>query len=265
MHNLSDAEADYYFTQYPDVLNNYCGANRNNRNCARDHWRKYGCREGRNYHLPESCRYTLTDQEAICYIEQNHLNYRPVGNDLNNARNHWKTVGCVQNLNYNCPINNEISALNNSLTVSNNELKDLGADYKNYVDKTETKIEDILKLEVTSLPFVFHGVQHQNKTLETNLTEITNDKFTHNQSAFYSENQNERLDSFNTILFWVYYIVLFIFAGVLFGSKNLTLKLKLGLIGLFLLFPFFMVTVEYWVWFLGHYLMAFLYSKVFVV
>ena len=267
-HNLSDQEAEYYLIQNQDVLNNYCGGNKNDRNCARRHWKKIGCKEGRNYTLPSTCSYNLTDQEAICYIEQNpdYLNYKSIGNDLNKARNHWKKTGCINNLTFSCPPDSEIAVLNNLLTIADNELKDLGTDYANFVNTTDEKIKNILKLEVTSLPFVFNSVHKQNEVLQKQLDNTNSYKLTKNQEAFYIETQNESLIFFNTILFWIYYVIVFIFIGVLFGlKKNIIFNLKIFFVIFFLLFPFLIYYLEYIIWFLFKYFISLFYSKVFTI
>jgi hypothetical protein len=282
-HTLTDEEADYYFIQYPDVLNKFCGGNKNNRKCARDHWKKHGCKEGKTYQLPDSCNYTLTDEEAICYLatlekQNSGFKHKPIGNDLNKVREHWKKNGCIHNLKYKCPktadteelkrqlkvSNHQLNVTNHQLNVTNHQMKDLGTDYKNYVDKSETQVKDILKLEVTSMPFVFNSVQSQNKVLQTQLNSANGDKLTHSQGAFYGEIQNENLNFYNTVLFWIYYIVVFIFTGVLFGMKqNILFYTKIYILIFFLLFPYFIYQIEYILWFIYHYAVSFLYSKIF--
>jgi|LakMenE01Jun11ns_1017448.scaffolds.fasta_scaffold9922278_2 hypothetical protein len=264
-HQLSDQESAYYLIQYPDVLQS-CGNNKQNYKCARNHWTKYGCKEGRNYVLPPSCSYVLSDQEAICYIEQNNLGYRRSGNDLNKARTHWQTIGCINNLSYTCPESAEIVQLNQDLKIANSQLSDLGSDYKNFANNVHSKLTNILKLEVTDLPFVFSNVQEQNKKLENQLQNTNDKKLTQDQRAFYIETQNSNLQNFNSILNWFYYVVLFIFIGVLFlMKKNLDLYRKIFLVLFFLSFPFFIYYIEYALWFIGHYLVSLFYSKIFII
>lgn len=256
-HNLSDEEAEYYLRRYSDALAS-CGGHYDNLNCARNHWKNTGCKEKRDYKLPDSCNYVLTDEEALCYI-QNNLNFKTVGNDLNQARNHWKRYGCIRNLSYMCPTDSRVQDLSNQLLVTTNEMTDLGADYKAYADKTQEKLDNILKLEVTSLPFVFHAVHKQNEHLEKQVVQTSNDKLTKNQSAFYQEAKNEHQDFINTVLFWIYYIVVFLFVGILFLVKTeVDFKLKVGLIVIFCLYPFFIYPVEYSVWWLVSYIRKFI-------
>jgi hypothetical protein len=263
-HKLTDQECDHYLIQYPDVLQQ-CGGDRNNRKCARNHWKKNGCREGRTYKLPSSCDYTLTDEEAICYIENNSLDFKPIGNDLNKARKHWKEIGCIQNLNYSCKKESEIAQLNDKLTITDNLLKDLGEDYKKYVDTTEENVENILKLEVTSLPFVINNVKIQNTVLGKKLETINTEKLTENQGAFYLETQNESLTKFNNILFWVYFIVVFILTGVLFGLKLFDFYYKIYIVIFFLIFPFIIYYLEYGLWFVYQYAISLTYSTLFTI
>jgi hypothetical protein len=264
-HDLTDTERDYYFIQYPDVLNNYCGGNKKNRKCAAKHWTQHGCKEGRNYELPDSCKHILTDQEAICYIQENNLNYKLVGNDLNKARAHWKTNGCINGLNYTCRPDSEMDILKKQLTIVKNQQTDLAEDYKEYVDTADEKVANILKMEVTSLPFVLNSVKQQNKKLETELETKTSNQLTHNQGAFYAETQNESLLVFNTLLFWTYYVICFVLAGVLFIYKqNLPFYNKLYWIAFFVIFPYLVYPLEYGAWFVFHYITSFVYSKVFI-
>lgn len=279
-HTLTDQECYYYLIQYPDVCNGLTGFGQSRLECARQHWRNIGCKEGRNYKLPATCNYTLTDQEAICYIQQNNLDYKLVGNDLNKAREHWKTKGCISNLNYSCPIDSAISILQRNVKVSDSQLADLSVDYKNDHDASEKKIQDILKMEVTSLPFVFDNVKIQNQVLEKQLGKTNDDKLTNNQGTVYTETRLKNLMFFNTILFWIYYIFVFIFAIFLFFVKTGSDKggsilpkvesatvfseyTKFSLILLFTIFPFIAYSVEYILWLIGHYMYSLVNSKIF--
>ena len=263
---LTNTECEYYFIRYPDVLNQVCGGRKTDYQCARKHWTQVGCKKGLQYELPSSCNYNLTDAEAICYIKQNNLDFKPIGNDLNKARQHWREHGCIENLSYMCPQEKEIFELNRQLTQNQNELKDLGNDYQKYVENADADLKNILKLEVTSLPFVFNSVHQQNEKLKTQLSSENNEKLTNNQSAIYGDKRNESLHYYNTILFWIYYIVVFIFAGVLFlYKKNMGLNAKIFMSLFFVGLPYFIYSLEYWIWFASTYIISMVYSRVFSV
>lgn len=264
---LTDQECEYYLIQYPDVCKDIMLTGKNRLECARKHWKTTGCKEGRNYKLPATCKYTLTDEEAICYIRQNNLNYKLVGNDLHKAREHWKTKGCINNLNYSCPNDSAISAIAQNLKVSENQLADLSVEYKADHDANEKRIQDILKMEVTSLPFVFENVKIQNDVLKTQLQKTKDEKLTNNQGTLYTETRLANLVFFNTVLFWIYYIFLFIFAFFLFFVKEFVfadqLYTNISLIFGLAIFPFVAYWVEYVLWVIGHYTYSFTYSKLF--
>jgi len=269
-HVLTDEECRYYFIQYPEVLRG-CGGNKDNFKCARDHWSKTGCKADYNHKLPETCKYELTDEEAICYIKKNNLHhdgkpldYKKRGNDLNLARQHWKNHGCLRNLSYECTQDAKIASLKQSLTAAENNLNDLSQEYVSYVDESNEALKNILLLEVTSMPFVFDSVQKQNDLLQTQLTHDTNEKLTQNQSSQYKSEQTNNLQFFNTVLFWVYYVVVLLFAGVMFGTKEgILFWEKVFLIAVFLIYPYVASYVQYAVWFVYEYVRSFFYSMVF--
>ncbi len=207
------------------------------------------------------CAHNLTDQEAICYIQNNKLGYKLTGNDLNKALSHWKNVGCDQNLSYVCPPDPQIQQ---ELELTKNQLTDISADYKQYVDTTDEKVKEILKMEISDLPFVIKHVKEQNNKLADQLQEDQGNVLTHGQMATFNGGKVRSLDYFNGCYWWVYWIAVFVFGIVLLGTKpDMSIKGKAVLVGLFCVYPWIIGYVELGLWYIWSYLKSFVYGTVF--
>jgi hypothetical protein len=203
----------------------------------------------------------LTDQEAICYIQNNDLGYRFVGNDLNKAREHWKTVGYSKGLSYVCSSDPQMQ---HDLTVAQNQLTDVSNDYKDYVDKAEEDVKDILRMEVTDMPFVIRHVKQQNKVLADQLTADKSDVLTHNQLATHEVSKMRSLDYFNGFYFWVYWLAVIVFGLLLLGMKpELSLKFKAFIVAFFCAYLWIIEWIELGLWYIVMYLRSFVYGTVF--
>jgi hypothetical protein len=202
-----------------------------------------------DYKLPEKCNYTLTDEEALCYIKNNKLG-PDTGNNLNQARIHWKTHGCFNELNYECPDcpsdPNKTILLqqNNKNIISNHSIQQTGT--------------------ITDFTFVIQDVIKENNFLTKQITESDNNNLAMNSVSNYNQEQYENLKFYNEIFFWKYYVVWFILLFFLFFlNSNLDLSFRIILSIVFFLFPFVINYIIHCIKYTYHYLVAILYKYIF--
>jgi hypothetical protein len=259
-YRLTPIELAEYAHKYPDAVTS-CGGT--DPTCIQNHWQTIGCKEGRTYELPSRCSYTFTDKEALCYIQNNNLGYQNVGNDLNKARDHWKTGGCIAPLSYECPdarYQQEIRDMTAQMATMTDRYNHIQEEYNRYKEETDIALRDILTMEISSVALVSNAVELQNKKLSDEIDLFSQDTLAQSQGANYTSEKNNSLFWFNGILFWVYIVALFIFAGLFVGWKVSSLSLfnKLCVVFLFLAYPYFISIVTTYLFFIFGYLGSFL-------
>jgi hypothetical protein len=262
-HTLTDAESAYYLSRYSDVLKS-CGNNGRNYQCARNHYKNVGCKEGRTYTIPPSlmqkCSVPLTDERTACYKENNKI---PM-DSLTALKTDWATYGCLHNLNTNCPIDNEMDTLRHQIKIADNTIVDLGKDFQEYADKADSAIANILQMEVTSLPFVMQQVRIQNEKLRTQAKDKQNHSLAYSQSATYQQRDYENLAYINVWLFWTYYVIFLAFVIILVFFKGGSQNLRIFFIVLFATYPFWISYLQNAIEWFWTYISAFVGGKVFV-
>jgi len=132
--------------------------------------------------------------------------------------------------------------------------------YKGYED-SQTLIQDVLEpevkylqtVEVKDIKYAYAAVQQQNKTLESQINETADEYSTDFQRAKYVEEQVESVKMRNAIMFFLYYILFFVFAFLLFtGGSDMSMKMKVGVLLIVFTYP-------YWIAYLSS-LTSFVYN-----
>ena len=99
--DLTDEQAECYLDRYVDLKDAFGDDLKK----AKQHWKRYGCipKEGRSYEcLPAKCKSSVSDKQAICYLDRYADLKSAYGNDLEKAKRHWKYFGCSENRNVGC-------------------------------------------------------------------------------------------------------------------------------------------------------------------
>jgi len=140
----------------------------------------------------------------------------------------------------------ELNKLNQQLqdiiNADNNEVI-LNSYVKTRIDATESNLhtikEKIMKETLKHYPLI----KDENSRLKSNLDKNHNDESLKTVKQEYKIRSTQYLESMNNILFFTYYVLVFIFVYILSG-KVMLLKMKLLLISVLLLFPFFIYSFQ---------------------
>lgn len=143
--DLTDEQAECYLDRYVDLKDAFGDDLKR----AKEHWKRYGCtpNEGRSYEcLSAKCKASISDKQAICYLDRYADLKSAYGNDLEKAKQHWKYYGCNENRNFSCQQNNKP-------TFSGDETANIIKYYNYYNDDYETNLDEIKKqnLDITSI------------------------------------------------------------------------------------------------------------------
>lgn len=92
--DLTNEEASCYLDRYPDLKDAFG----DDLTKAKEHWKTYGCtpRESRIYECPTAkCKQNITDKQAHCYLDKYTDLKHAYGNNLEEAKKHWRQFGCT--------------------------------------------------------------------------------------------------------------------------------------------------------------------------
>ena len=104
--DLTDEQAECYLDRYIDLKDAFGDDLKK----AKQHWKQYGCtpQEARIYEcLPAKCKSSVSDKQAICYLNRYSDLKNAYGNDLEKAKRHWKYYGCLENRKLGCDHNDK--------------------------------------------------------------------------------------------------------------------------------------------------------------
>jgi len=121
-------------------------------------------------------------------------------------------------------------------------------DYKKYKKDTDNAIEDILAMEISHINYTYIG--NQNKLLNDKIHEQKNSHITDNQRTMYSQTDLANAKKTYDILFYIYFGIFITLVGwsIFYANKTFFL-LRLCVLLLFLLFPFFMSVGVFQSWY----------------
>lgn len=88
---------------------------------------------------------------------------------------------------------------------------------------------------------LYDDYSSKNKHFETVIRNIHGDILTHDRKSYYENQSYEKSDSWYTILIYIYYLLVFVFLlGLIFSPNQLKLMQKIGILFIFIIYPFVM-------------------------
>jgi hypothetical protein len=96
---------------------------------------------------------------------------------------------------------------------------------------------------ITNIPILFNTIESQNKVIQSKIESQQSEKRVDNQLTFYDVTSSEVLNTYNVYLYYIYYLCLLIVSVFIIQSKK-TIPIKVGIIIVFVLFPYIIYPIE---------------------
>lgn len=141
----------------------------------------------------------------------------------------------------------------NELGVATDTIADLSANIK-YLKKTE----------LTGLDYKYVDIKKQNELLDEQIKKTKESYSTDNQKTFFKQDKSNTLKTINFILFLSYYICLLGLAYMLIINNTIDLYVKMGIMFVLLLYPYFIRIIEKGLVFIYDYITAILGGNVYI-
>jgi hypothetical protein len=109
---------------------------------------------------------------------------------------------------------------------------------------TTSETEAVVKLTGNLDQNYYNSIVNQNNQLDVEIQQYKNNYSTDDQKVFYQSQQVDYLNLFNSYLFIIYYAFLIIFCYFLYYSKTLSAYMRIGIVLLLILYPFFIMMIE---------------------
>jgi len=151
-----------------------------------------------------------------------------------------------------------------------NEYKSLYGDYYAGYQDGETMIQDVLipqteylaATDLTGMEYAYTALTQQNKTLEAQMKETTDEYSTDFQKAKYVEMDTTSVKKRNAIMFFLFYILVFAFAYAIFtGDNQYSIGIKIAIIVVALFYPYWIAYFSKITSFLFNYFIALFRGK----
>lgn len=156
----------------------------------------------------------------------------------------------------NTALTEENTALTGENTILHNQLTDTTTKFQTFAKESNNAVADILNMEITGANYTL--IKSQNDLLQKNLQKTDDGKLTENQRAVFQSTKTNGVISIANTLFWIYYVIAVLFAGALFlWRPTLSIFMKIVIIFFFLVFPYIIGTIEYWLFFVYYYISSF--------
>jgi hypothetical protein len=126
---------------------------------------------------------------------------------------------------------------------------------------------DYLKLsELTGLQYAYTSVKTENDLIKQQIQENTDNYSTDNKQFVYQTDNLIYLKSVNFVIFIIYYSAFLIFFFfVIFMKPTMNIRIKIGLILIFLLYPFIIKPIEEFFYFVITFLISTIFGNVYVI
>jgi uncharacterized phage infection (PIP) family protein YhgE len=144
--------------------------------------------------------------------------------------------------NYADELNKLNQQLQDIINADNNQII-LNTYTQKTINSTNANIDSLKKKIGQETVNKYPEIKRENSQLESTLDKELNRKSMEIVKPEYKIRSTQYLDFFNNILFFIYYGLVFFFAYILSG-KPMSLKIKLLLIFVFILFPFFIYSFQ---------------------
>lgn len=129
-------------------------------------------------------------------------------------------------------------------------------------DEAIPEIEYLSTTDLNGLMYAYTAVQQQNKTLESQIESTSDEYSTDFQKAKYANDSLESTKKINAILFFGFYILVFVFAYVVFtnASLGINIPMKTIVIVVAFLYPYWIGYIWRFIMFLSKYISALIHG-----
>ena len=191
-------------------------------------------------------------ENTLRYNSNMNQNYQFNNDNLRgriNSLNQYYTSEENKLSDFNTSLTNKLNTLNTDLTgyntIKHNDIS-LNALYENTViPNLENEYIDSFKRKVTSLLFFYGLISDENNKIDQRYKYIKNQFSRHDEKFDYYSKNIENLTSLNTIMFYLYYILVFICVIIMYLYKpDYSLYFKIISVILLLFYPFIVYTLE---------------------
>jgi hypothetical protein len=153
------------------------------------------------------------------------------------------------------------SGLSKSSQAYNNLYGTYYRGYKNdeniIINQLQPEVDYLKKTELTGIDFSFDALQNQNTILTNQIQNNTEIYSTDMQKVTYQSDKITSLKSTYLYIFIVFYVILAILIYVLFAvNTTMSRNMKIGVIIVFALYPFYANVLQQLLYFIGAYLYA---------